>query len=230
MAFRPIFLASPSTNDHILEKNIEFEWMRGQSTMHKQKSIQNLHKAGHAVGIKSVLEVSSKSEDGLGVSLSAFNLCGIYDESEYPVECIYQSSKVFLNGGPFRDIVHFTPLEAKRDERLRQSGALINFEFDGLKWASQPTTAFYDWIYINAVVKHTKLLKKIEQYRAFTDIEFNPKKQINCQARSLAFLRSLMSKGMLDQVLQSPKIFLDQYPLVADQQGALNLFENVGPT
>lgn len=224
MAFRPVFLATKSTAEPVLVKTMEFEWVRGRSIIQKQKSIKNLHDAGNLFGIENILEASSKSENELGVSLSAFNLCGTYDESKIPVECIYQASKVFLNGGPFKDIMRLTPFEAKKDKRLRQSGELINFELNGVKWLRDPETAFYDWVYINAVARRSDILNKVENYWAFTDIEFNPSKQINCQARSLALLRSLMSRNMLEQVLKSRTVFLNHYPPMAEQQGTLNLF------
>ena len=224
MAFRPIFIATKSTEKPVSIKPIEFEWVHGRSKIQKQKLVKRLHYAANSFGIENILEASSKSENELGVSLSAFNLCGTYGENEFPVECIYQSSKVFLNGGPFKSIMHLTPYEAKKDKRLRQSGELINFEHNGMKWLKEPETAFYDWIYINAVARRSDLLNAIEKYWAFTDIEFNPSKQISCQARSLALLRNLMSRNMLDQVLRSRELFLDQYPPIVKEQGTLDLF------
>ena len=44
-------------------------------------------------------------------------------------------------------------------------------------------------------------------YAGLTDIEFNPHRSINCQARSAALFLNLMKRGELDEVLQSPSDF-----------------------
>lgn len=42
--------------------------------------------------------------------------------------------------------------------------------------------------------------EELSQYEAFTDIEFNPEKSINCQANSIAMFLSIKKKGLLDQI------------------------------
>jgi hypothetical protein len=42
----------------------------------------------------------------------------------------------------------------------------------------------------------------------FTDVEFNPHRSINCQARSAALFLSLMKRGDLEGALQSPDAFV----------------------
>src|SRR5258708_4970548 len=44
-------------------------------------------------------------------------------------------------------------------------------------------------------------------YAGFTDIEFNPSKSINCQARSCALFVSLMKNNKLQQAVASPQEF-----------------------
>jgi len=51
-----------------------------------------------------------------------------------PLECVYQASKVFMEGGPFRDLLERNPRDAKRDERLKTSGPLKEFQFEGVEW------------------------------------------------------------------------------------------------
>ena len=46
------------------------------------------------------------------------------------------------------------------------------------------------------------------KYAGFTDVEFNPHRSINCQARSAALFLSLMKRGQLDEALQSPCDFV----------------------
>ena len=51
-------------------------------------------------------------------------------------------------------------------------------------------------------------MPKLYGYAGFTDIEFNPRRSINCQARSAALFLSLMKRGALDAALQSPSSFI----------------------
>ena len=87
-----------------------------------------------------------------------------------------------------------------------------------------PETAFYDWIYINAISKQYDLLKKLKNYSAFTDIEFNPVRQKNCQARSVAFLKTLMERGTLDSSLKTQSAFLSNYNVLREMNAQLDLF------
>ena len=73
MAIRPIF--SPKLDAiGVEEKMIDFKWHPGMSASQKKKSIIELHLVATQVGIKNILEISSKSEIDLGIQLSAFNL------------------------------------------------------------------------------------------------------------------------------------------------------------
>ena len=47
----------------------------------------------------------------------------------------------------------------------------------------------------------SKLSKQIIEYDAFTDIEFNPTRSINCQAQAAAIFVSLYRKGLLQEAL-----------------------------
>ena len=63
-----------------------------------------LHEAAKSKGYFPLLEVSTKSEVVLGQRLSAFNLKAKSDMiGEIPLECAFQGSKVFENGGPYTD-------------------------------------------------------------------------------------------------------------------------------
>ena len=72
----------------------------------------------------------------------------------------------------------------------------------------EPKTAFYDWLYIGVVFPHREFLRRLEQYAGFTDIEFNPSRSINCQARSCAIFVAMMKKGILERVIQTPADFV----------------------
>lgn len=177
----------------------------------KQKSIDSLHAAAMKIpDVNKVLEVSSKSREELGVALSAFNLTftTLKHARTFSVECAYQGSKVFERGGPFVDIFDMSSWEAKKDERTRSSGRLVGFRFFGTDWGLEPQTAFYDWLYINALRKRRELTEQLFEYSAFTDIEFNPERSINCQAYSVALYVSLSRRSLLDDALSSKDAFL----------------------
>jgi len=224
MANRPVFYVNPDLKKDVQFKNIEFEWFQGFSSDQKKKSLQSLHRAANTLGIKNILEVSTKSNLSLGKSLSAFNLMYVDDINEIPVECVYQSSKCFKNAGPFEDIKFLSPKEAKQDRRLKTSGELIGFKFKNDDWELYPKTIFYDWIYMKALFKETNLHSEIEKYDAFTDIEFNSKTQINCQARSVALFIQFKRLGILQQVLSCKKIFFKAYPKTLKLDENLPLF------
>nr|WP_272214503.1 hypothetical protein [Marinicella sp. W31]MDC2880121.1 hypothetical protein [Marinicella sp. W31] len=156
------------------------------------------------------MEISSKSEESLGIALSAFNLKLNYPQTgnPLPLECAFQGSKVFEEGGPYTDLFNVSPREAKRDPRLKSSGRLVAFRFGGEDWPLEPQTGFYDWLYISALVRQPQLAERLLDYSAFTDIEFNPEKSINCQAYSAALYVSLSLRGLLRRAATDRKAFL----------------------
>ncbi len=208
MATRPIFIpAIGGSRSLVLVRQIDFQWHPGFAVTQKRKSIESLHDAVRKTGaVAHPLEISSKSPEALGRELSAFSLT--FHKSGWPkcqVEQAFQSSKVFRHGGPFADIIYMVPRDAKRDRRLKESGDLVAFDFDGGRWPLEPRTLFYDWIYINAVSQNPSLADGLVAFDGFTDIEFNPEKSINCQARSAALYVALTRAGLLDGVLSSPE-------------------------
>ncbi|WP_043301086.1 DarT1-associated NADAR antitoxin family protein [Burkholderia paludis] len=200
MAQRPIFIPNPEGPSLVRTVDVEFEWFPGLSVTQKQRSIDALHAAGRqAAGVADILEISSKSRAQLGVALSAFNLGlrapGRNDTTS--VECAFQGSKVFENGGPYTDMLAMSSLDAKRDRRLRDSGRLVAFRFMNEDWPLEPRTAFYDWLFITALMQHPERASRLCAYSAFTDIEFNPARSINCQAYSAALFVALHARGKL---------------------------------
>lgn len=186
MAVRPAFCISQ--NQKVIAKQIEFQWISGLSFQQKQKNADSLQNAvKQAFPDASPLEISTKSRNELGRKLSAFNL----KYQGYPLECVFQSSKVFQYGGAYQDLLQKSPREAKSDPRLKESGQLIAFYHNGMTWALEPKTAFYDFIYIGAVLESLKPdeIQQIKNYNYFTDIEFNPQKSVNSQARTVAEIR-----------------------------------------
>jgi hypothetical protein len=211
MANRPVFIAVDEKNKYVKEKNIEFEWFPGFSINQKQKSINSLHENFLVSSPSSkILEVSSKSDKNIGIALSAFYLkVRTKKNKEFSVETAFQASKVFEFGGPYLDLYKKTSKEAKKDTRIKNSGKLLYFEFFNRKWDLEPKTLFYDWLYINALSLNPELSGQVINYDAFTDIEFNPSKSFNCQARSVALYVSLYKSGLLKKALSSVESYKD---------------------
>ena len=194
MAKRPVYLPSNEKDIFVESREIEFEWFPGFAVSQKQKSILSFHTAiKNELGVSNVLEISTKSNNKFGNLLSAFNLMVSINGIKSPVECIFQGSKVFDNGGPFRDLYNKTAIEAKKDHRIKSTGNLKYFLIEGKKWELQED--FYTWLYFNGLYQNTKIKNEIVKFDAFTDIEFNPKKSFNCQAKSAAIFTSAFKKN-----------------------------------
>lgn len=209
MAIRPIFIPNDNTIG-VTEKMLEFQWHSGFAVSQKQKSVEELHMVAKKHGLNSMLEASSKSLLDLGIKLSAFNLTieTKKNNNKFTVETAFQGSKVFEHGGPFKDLFGFDSLAAKKDLRLKQAGNLVSFEFFGMKFPLVPRTYFYDWLYMNALMQHPELTDQVMDFDAYSDIEFNPKKSINCQAHAIALFVSLIKNGVEAQDIKNPKTFL----------------------
>ena len=210
MARRLVFVPD-SGRPYVSELSLDFEYFSGSSLQHKQRSIASLH-ASYVAKFPSsrVLEVSSKSERGLGVQLSAFNLMIEHPgRGSYSVECAFQASKVFEHGGPFVDLFDASSRAAKTDRRLRASGKLIGFKYFAHEFPLEPKTYFYDWLYASALCRDDKLVERVMMFDAFTDIEHNPERSINCQARTVAKVVGLAQAGFLEDAMQSPRAFLE---------------------
>lgn len=213
MAERPVFVPVLSGPTLVRTWDISFTWSAGMSVKQAQKSITSLHEAAmRRMNVDKVLEISSKSKDPKGVKLSAFNLMintKKYNQT-FSVECAYQSAKVFEEGGPYKDLREKTSREAKLDPRLKSSGRLVKFQFFEVDWPLEPKTAFYDWLYINALHKEPKLAEYVLEQQAFTDIVFNPEKSLNCQAYSAALYVALHERGLLTpDVLMRKESYLE---------------------
>lgn len=200
LAKRPVFIVSSQKDEFVKTETIDFEWHKGLTIQQKQKSIESFHKA-FLLKFSSarVLEVSTKSTSSLGKSLSAFNLKTLVGGKEVSVETAFQSSKVFENGGPYLDLLERSSMEAKQDCRIRASGKIVGFEFNGQQFSSEPKSLFYDWLYMTALMSHPTLVQQLQEFNAFSDIEFNPAKSLNCQAKCVALflgMKNQFNKGL----------------------------------
>jgi len=211
MVERPIFVPSPDTPELVREILCPFEWNPGFAAIQKKKNIAALHACAAKKGFSPLLEVSTKSDSPLGQHLSAFNLkVHSWEFGDIPMECAFQGSKIFEGGGPYTDLYTAADAsEARHDGRLQESGRLIGFKFEGTCFPLEPKTAFYDWLYLNAIFPSWKQFSALKQYAGYTDIEFNPHRSINCQARSCALFVALISKDLLEKALAAPDAFIE---------------------
>lgn len=207
MAARPVFIPVESGTRLVDEVPINFTWHAGMASSQKKKNVAELHDKAATKGLTPLLEISSKSDREIGQKLSAFNLKISLRDRETTLESAYQGSKVFEHGGPFEDLYWVDSRTAKQDPRLKASGRLIGFRFEGKDFPLSPTTAFYDWLYIRALYPHREWLTRLQKCAGFTDIEFNPERSLNCQARSCATFVALQRRGRLSDAVESFNIF-----------------------
>lgn len=202
MAQRPFFVGFVREDGHCGadEISIDFTWHAGFSVSQKQRSIKSLHESIRTqTKYNSPLEISTKSIQTLGFSLSAFNLMLNSESnksSRMSVETAYQASKQYDNQ-PRSDEDRFslTAREARLRARELQStsqltGWLINDHYFDLS----SHTSCYDWIYLSALSQNPELMEDLLHYDCFTDIEFNPRHSLACQARSAALARAALGR------------------------------------
>ena len=196
MANRPFFIPNDNKDELVKTELVEFKWFSGFAKVQKQKSISSFHEnISKQFRYNKILEISTKSKDKLGVKLSAFNLKINFKNKEYFLESLFQGSKVFSNEGPYVDIYKKESIDAKKDERIKRSD-LKEFSFFGEKFNLD--FDFYSWLYFLALKQNKRLTSEMLQYQAFTDIEFNPEKSLNCQAYSAALYLSMIKNNILN--------------------------------
>jgi hypothetical protein len=213
MAKRPAFFVTDNRDqDHpfVNVVMVDFQWFPGMAKSQKQKSVDSLHGAIKESNSIRVLEISSKSRDELGVKLSAFNLGFMHPKTRQfvSIESAFQGSKVFQTAGPFPDLYTQSAREAKKFFKDTHHGPLVRFDFFGQSWPLNPMTLFYDWLYLNSLKKNPVLAKQITEYDCFTDIEFNPKKSVNCQAYSAALYVALSRRGIIEDTLENRDAYM----------------------
>jgi hypothetical protein len=154
-----------------------------------------------------VLEVSTASDTALGVKLSALNLVSDTNWGTHSVEKVFQASKIFERGGPYLEVLDL-PGNPKSHAKLTNSGKLIGFAGpDGLEFRADGTSAFYDRLYVSALIQNSELLLEAQNFDVFTDLRFakrikgfSPTQPINTQARSCAIAKSLFMKAGLTEL------------------------------
>lgn len=211
MATRPVFfpaLPATATRPGIVTQAFDFLWVPGQAHVQRQKCARSLHSAILAELPKvRPLEISSKSDETLGVQLSALNLSFADGIS---VETRYQSAKCFTDGvGPFPEAARLSAHEARAYVREQSEGKkLIAFNDHGQSWPLHTGSLFYYWLYGTALRANPDMAHRLTHYTCFSDIEFNPAKSVSTQAAAAALFCSLHAFGQLETAFQSPEDFL----------------------
>ena len=201
------------------EEIVEFEYIKGMAFSQKQKNVLSFHKSIQAMFPNSrIVEISTKSQSRLGVKLSAFNL----KLDGYPLECVFQSSKLFEGNVQFNHLLFEEPKVAKQYIHDNVSLRLIGFKYKGELFDLIPRTMFYDYIYISALIQSNIDVSDIANYDIFTDIEFNEKKAYNCQARACAIYAYMLRNENVEYYMSSKEKFKELYSTRTGEQ--LTLF------
>ena len=115
-------------------------------------------------------------------------------------------------------MLEVNPKVAKSDPRLKESGKLVKFNYKGTSWPLESKTAFYDYIYYNAVRRRIKAqeLEALSKVKYFSDIEFNPQKSMNTQARAIVIVKRIYETyGVLPYF--SPEAFMELHKKIVSQ-------------
>ena len=186
------------------EEIVEFTYVKGMAFSQKCKNVLSFHSSiQKQFPSAKLLEISTKSYNPLGVALSAFNLT----LDGCPIECLYHSSKVFTDGTDFEFLKTYLPRDAKRYVRENGDRVLKCYRYNGKEISLDTRTLFYDFIYICALMQHPEVSSVLVEYDLFTDIEFNEKKGLNCQARSCAIYSYMLRTGSVDKYMGSMEDF-----------------------
>ena len=197
------------------ERIVEFEYIKGMAFSQKQKNVLSFHKAiSEKYPGSRIIEISTKSQSLLGTKLSAFNL----KLDGFPLECVFQSSKVFEGGVQYKNLLYEDPKAAKQYIKENVSLPLVGFVYKGDMFDTFPKTMFYDYIYISALLKSGIEFSEIAKYDIFTDIEFNEKKQINCQARACAIFAYMLRNSSVQYYMSSINAFKELYSPQSGEQ------------
>ena len=162
-----------------------------------------------AANISPILECSSISPVPVGKTLSAFNLT--FDTQSgrtISVECAYQGSKCFKNGGPYHDLYDTDSRSAKKDRRCRESGQILGFDFFGRKFELLPQNSFFNWLYLSTLVRrYPSIIKHLgADYNGFTDVFRAFGMNRACQAESIAMAVGLERAGVYNPDFISKKL------------------------
>jgi len=218
MAEKMIFMVDDKKP--FVEIIIDYLFVPGFAPVQRKKNVTNLfYSIKEKYPMKKVLEVSTKSDNELGKMLSAFSL----KMDGHFLESIFQSSKVFDGNIQYTDLLDKKPSDAKKFIYNLENKKLICFRYNGEEYPLKPESLFYDYMYVRALYQNKEISSQLVNYDIFTDIEFNYKKSINCQARSCAIFVFLYKNSMLEKYINDLELFKKIYG--KDKNEPDNLFD-----
>ena len=125
------------------EEIVAFTYIKGMAFSQKCKNVLSFHSSIQAQFPKAkILEISTKSNNPIGVALSAFNLT----LDGCSVECVYHASKVFEDESNFAFLKDYSPRDAKRYIRENGLKPLKCYKYKGKEIPLSSRTLFYDYI------------------------------------------------------------------------------------
>ena len=141
-----------------------------------------------------VLEISSRSRDPLGRSLSAMFLKE--PQSGHPVEAVYQAAKCYGDSGP-AEVLNDGFRSKTRDRDRAGTGRLRGFDQGGTFWPSETGTQFYDKLWM---VSARAAGVGATEHNAFTDMFHQRGRSMACQARTMAMMQGMIKARCLDAI------------------------------
>ena len=205
MQQKPVFV-SEERFPYFYTVLVPFETVKASSEVKStvKSKVDSLHERfSHIYPDKKVLEISSASDEDTGRLLRSEILNKKIPslDTSAPVENVFRGSCVFENGGAYPEIFEMSPQAAKSDKRLKGSGALTHYYFEGTEYPKRPRAAFYYWLYVNALLENQELAEQVIRYDAFSDISCSPGKKPFGAARGAAVFTALSRLGLLDQAV-----------------------------
>ena len=175
------------------------------ATPRKKQSLDSFLYQLKLKGFNKNLEISSYSSQDLGNKLSAFIL-SVCMEDLCQQKIYIKHQKKFEYGGPYIDLLYVTPLEAKRNPRLKNSERIVSFVLNK-EFPTIPLTSFYNYIYIRGLLHNENLLKEASHFTSFTDFA-STDNQVNSQAFALAIAVYLFNNCDIKMVMRNYESFV----------------------
>ena len=154
-----------------------------------------------------ILEISTRSQDPFGKSLSPFNLTiSLKSGKRVKVECAYQGSKIIEGGKQFTNLYWGSPRDAALNKDIKGKRP-IAFRFFGKEYPTEPKHAFFDFLYIVSLLQRKDdVFEKLSQFDGYSDMFYSPRKDPNCQGRAAAKYVSLVRQGLLNSDTPSKEL------------------------
>ena len=180
-------------------QNTMYDWFSGGNTETEQMQarVKSLHERFNLYlpGFN-ILEISSISEEPLGVEVSGLKL---RDSRGNLIEGVYRGSRVY-EGGQLKDLYHVdTASQAIHDKLGNDLGMFSEYDWYGQRVPTEPVTLMKHWIWCEAVYNQKDLREGILKYDAFTNYFSNTARDyFGCYPHAASILVALNQSNVLD--------------------------------